>query len=93
MLDDQQRNFVVDAVKTVLEQFNRSGSAFTPSMVIDAIKEDPRYADDDVWQDEEASSAVTDAIIQRTEQLMGKRQIVLLENDPTYKWSFKDATP
>ncbi|MBY3197750.1 MULTISPECIES: hypothetical protein [Rhizobium] len=61
-------------------------------MVIDAIKEDPRYADDDVWQDEEAPSAVTDAIIQRTEQLVGKRQIVLLEDDPTYKWNFKDAT-
>ena len=67
MLDDQQRNFVVDAVK-----------------------EDQRYADDDVWQDEEASSAVSDAIMQRMEQLAGKRQIVLLEDDPTY--SFKDAT-
>ncbi|MBY5334914.1 hypothetical protein HFO99_13360 [Rhizobium leguminosarum] len=92
MLDDQQRNFVVDAVKAVLEKFNRSGSAFTPSMVIDAIEEDQRYADDDVWHDEEAPSAVTDAIMQRTEQLVGKRQIVLLEDDPTYKWSFKDAT-
>lgn len=71
MLDDQQRNFVVDAVKAVLEKFNRSGSAFTPSMVIDAIEEDQRYADDDVWQDEEAPSAVTDAIMQRTEQLGG----------------------
>ncbi|XKM38763.1 hypothetical protein A4U53_007715 (plasmid) [Rhizobium ruizarguesonis] len=91
MLDDQQRNFVVDAVKAVLEKFNRSGSAFTPSMVIDAIEEDQRYADDDVWQDEEAPSAVTDAIMQRTEQL-GETQIVLLEDDPTDKWNFKDAT-
>jgi hypothetical protein len=88
MLDEQQRSFVVNAA---LEQFDRSGSAFTSSMVIDAIKEDQRYVDDRIWQDEEAPSAVTGAVLQRMEQLVGERQIVLLEDETVHKWSFKKA--
>ena len=91
MLDEEQRTLLFEGVKAVLPDFDQSGAAFTPSMVISAIQKSGRFANGRVPDEHDAKAFITDVVSQHMEALPGKRQIVLLEREPEPRWEVQDA--
>ena len=92
MLDNEQQSLIAEAVNAALEEFDRSGSAFTTQMLIESLKNDGHLRDNGLAADSDFPSAVTDAVMKRMERLEGPRQLVLLEKEPVNRWGFKDAS-
>ncbi|MDK1492051.1 hypothetical protein QN219_18595 [Sinorhizobium sp. 7-81] len=92
MLDERQKLLLEEEVRRVLQEFDQSGAAFTPSMLISAMREAGRLADGNALDEDDAEAFVADVVNRRLDELEGRRrQIVSLESEPEQKWGFKDA--
>ncbi|MDK1385749.1 hypothetical protein QN224_10085 [Sinorhizobium sp. 8-89] len=92
MLDEKQKLLLEEEVRRVLQEFDQSGAAFTPSMLISAMRDTGRLADGNALDEDDAEAFVADVVTRRLDELEGRRrQIVPLESEPEQKWRFKDA--
>ncbi|MGZ2476194.1 hypothetical protein [Sinorhizobium medicae] len=80
------------SVRDVLQDFDQSGTAFTASMLVSALRESGTGADERLLDEPDIEAFVTDFVTRRRDELDGgPRQIVGLEIEPEQKWGFKDA--
>lgn len=93
MLNDEQRFLLEEGILSVLQEFEQSGAAFTPSMLISRLGEDRSLADDRLLDQDDAKRFVADVVNRRVDELQGQpRQLVLLEAEAEPRWGFKDAS-
>ncbi|MGK9340190.1 hypothetical protein [Sinorhizobium meliloti] len=92
MLTEEQKLTLEQSVRDVLQDFDQSGTAFTASMLVSALRESGMGADERLLDEPDTEAFVTDVVTRRRDELDGgPRQIVGLEIEPEQKWGFKDA--
>lgn len=92
MLTEEQKLTLEQSVRDVLQDFDQSGTAFTASTLVSALRESGMSADERLLDEPDIEALVTDVVTRRRDELDGgPRQIVGLEIEPEQTWGFKDA--
>ncbi|MBL3685338.1 hypothetical protein F2981_33710 (plasmid) [Sinorhizobium meliloti] len=92
MLTEEQKLTLEQSVRDVLQDFDQSGTAFTASMLVSALRESGMGADERLLDEPDTEAFVTDVVTRRRDELDGgPRQIVVWRSNRSRHGGFKNA--